>query len=222
MAPSEKQVTYQTSNSYATLNSLTAKTKNVWMVFHGIGYLSRYFLNYFKELPEEENYIIAPQAPSKYYLNNEYRHVGASWLTKETTQADAENVMAYVDAVFSQENIPAHLHLIILGYSQGVSIATRWVAKSQLKCDHLVLYAGGIPTELMAADFEFLASNKTKITALVGDQDEYMNAERLRQESEKMELLFHGRAKQIIFEGKHEIKKELLLQFLHYGTVSEP
>lgn len=222
MAPSEKQVTYQTTNSYATLNRLTAKTKNVWMVFHGIGYLSRYFLNYFKELPEEENYIIAPQAPSKYYLNNDYRHVGASWLTKETTQADAENVMAYVDAVFAQEKIPAHLHRIIFGYSQGVSIATRWVAKSEVKCDHLVLYAGGIPMELVAADFQFLARNNTKITTLVGDQDEYMNAERLKQESEKMELLFHGRAKQIIFEGRHELKKELLLQFLHYGKVSEP
>ncbi len=67
---------FQTTNPYGTLNAPNPKTKNVWVVFHGIGYLSRYFLRYFDGLPSEENYIIAPQAPSKYYLNNEYRHVG--------------------------------------------------------------------------------------------------------------------------------------------------
>jgi len=78
MNPAEKQVSYQIKNSYSTLNNYTEKTKNVWVVFHGIGYLSRYFLKYFKHLDPEENYIIAPQAQSKYYLNNKYRHVGAS------------------------------------------------------------------------------------------------------------------------------------------------
>jgi predicted esterase len=214
MGQVEKQVTYQTTNSYSTINTLTTKTKNVWMVFHGIGYLSRYFINYFKDLPAEENYIISPQAPSKYYLNNQYRHVGASWLTKENTQTDTKNALTYVDQVFAQENIPNHLNLIVLGYSQGVSIATRWVVKSKIKCNHLVLYAGGIPNEFEAKNFEFLTKNKTRITVLVGDKDEYINAERLKQESEKTETLFQGRAKQIIFEGGHEVKKELLHQFL--------
>ena len=103
MAQQEKQVTYQTTNSYTTLNTLTDKTKNVWIVFHGIGYLSKYFLKYFDELPSEENYIIAPQAPSKYYLNDQYRHVGASWLTKENTANETQNVLNYLDTVFSSE-----------------------------------------------------------------------------------------------------------------------
>jgi len=214
MKVNENQVNYRTTKTYSTLNSLTDKTKYIWFVFHGIGYLSKYFIKYFNELPPEENYIIAPQAPSKYYLNNEYRHVGASWLTKENTVTETANILAYIDAVYSGENIPAHSKLIIFGYSQGVSIATRWVAKRKLKCDHLVLYAGGIPKELTPKDFRFLGTNETKITTLVGDKDEYITAERLRQESEKIETLFDGRAKQIIFEGRHEVKKELLNQFL--------
>ena len=214
MGQVEKQVTYQTTNSYTTSNTLTTETKNVWMVFHGIGYLSRYFITYFKDLPAEENYIIAPQAPSKYYLNNQYRRVGASWLTKENTRLETENVLAYIDQVYTQENIQDNLNFIVFGYSQGVSIAARWVAKRRIKCNHLVLYAGGLPRELVPGDFDFLVANRTKITVLVGDKDEYMNAERLKHESGKTESLFQGRAKQIIFDGGHEVKKELLTQFI--------
>lgn len=210
MDNSKKTVVYTTTNSYSTLNPLTDKTKNVWIVLHGIGYLSRYFLKYFDALPWAENYVIAPQAPSKYYLNNEYRHVGASWLTKEETVRETQNIIDYLDAVFDKENIPDKCNLIVFGFSQGVSIATRWVAKRKLKCNHLVLYAGGIPNELEQVDFEFLLKNRTKVTIMVGDKDEYLTEERQKTEAIKIEKLFGGLANQIIFEGGHEVKKELI------------
>lgn len=210
----EKQVTYSTTNTYATLNQLTENTKNIWIVLHGIGYLSRYFLKHFDELPTDENYIIAPQAPSKYYLNNAYKHVGASWLTKEHTPLETENVLAYLDTVLANENIPEHCRLIVFGFSQGVSIAMRWVAKRQLKCHQMALYAGGIPNELKAGDFDFLEQNDTLVTILVGDNDEYITPDRLKTEAKKASLLFGNRATRINFKGGHEIKKPLLHQLL--------
>ncbi len=214
MDSQEKQVSYTTTNTYETLNELTDKTQNIWIVLHGIGFLSRYFLKYFDELPPEENYIIAPQAPSKYYLKNEYRHVGASWLTKENTSLETENVIAYLDAVLDSEKLPEGKQFILFGFSQGVSIATRWLAKRQLHCDHLVLYAGGIPNELTAHNFHFLQSNKIKVTVLVGNKDEYLTEDRLKEESKKIDSLFHGKAEQRIFEGGHELKKELINQLI--------
>lgn len=210
MEHQDKLVQYQTTNSYSTLNQLTENTKNIWIVLHGIGYLSRYFLKYFDTLPPNENYVIAPQAPSKYYLNNEYRHVGASWLTKENTALEIENLTSYLDAVLEAEEFPSQCKLIVFGFSQGVSIATRWVAQKRLKCHQLVLYAGGIPHELVPSDFDFLTENNTQVTVIVGDRDEYLTEERQKLESAKMEKLFHGRAKQLIFEGTHEVKKELI------------
>lgn len=210
MEHQDKLIQYNSTNSYSTLNQLTERTKNVWIVLHGIGYLSRYFLKYFDSLPANENYIIAPQAPSKYYLNNEYRHVGASWLTKENTVLETQNVLSYLDAVLRTEEIPLDCKLIIFGFSQGVSIAARWVAKRKLKCHQLVLYAGGIPNELEPADFEFLRENDTLVTVMVGDRDEYLTRERQKAESAKIEKLFHGRAKQVIFKGAHEVKKEMI------------
>ena len=46
----EKKVIYTTTNTYSILNNLTEKTKNVWIVFHGLGYLSKYFINYFSKI----------------------------------------------------------------------------------------------------------------------------------------------------------------------------
>ncbi len=210
----QHEVRYQSTNTYSTLNSLTNKTKNVWVVFHGIGYLSKYFIKYFDELNPEENYIIAPQAPSKYYLKNEYRHVGASWLTKENTLMETKNVINYLNAVLEAESFPEQCRLFVFGFSQGVSVAARWVASEKINCSDLVLYAGGIPNELTSADFAFLEENNTQVTVLVGDKDPYINQERLKQEAAKIEMLFHGRAKQIVFGGGHEIKKELIQQLI--------
>ncbi|MDT7830136.1 esterase [Pricia sp. S334] len=210
MTPPENTVTYSSTNSYSTLNTLSENTEHVWVVMHGLGYLSRYFINYFGELPSDKNYIIAPQAPSKYYLSSAYTHVGASWLTKEKTQQEMENALSYLDAVMAAEKIPNTCNLIVLGFSQGVSIATRWVARRQINCAQLVLYAGGVPNELEASDFEFLLKNGTKVTAIVGDNDKYVNEERRKAESEKIERLFGGKAEQIIFEGGHEVKRELI------------
>tara|TARA_R110002050_G_scaffold16019_2_gene48978 strand:- start:72522 stop:73166 length:645 start_codon:yes stop_codon:yes gene_type:complete len=210
MESKEKQVVYATTNTYETLNTLTQSTKNVWLVFHGIGYLSRYFLKYFNELNSDENYIIAPQAPSKYYLNNSYKHVGASWLTKENTTLEINNVTTYLDAVFAAENIPQKCNFIIFAFSQGVSIATRWLAHKQLKFNQLILYAGGIPNELKPTDFRFLNDSNTKIKVIVGNQDEYLNEERIKFEVEKMKNLFNNKAELLTFEGGHEVKKELI------------
>ena len=167
MESKQKQVAYTTTNTYETLNTLTQSTKNVWLVFHGIGYLSRYFLKYF-------------------------------------------NVTTYLDAVFAAENIPQNCNFIIFAFSQGVSIATRWLAHKQLKCNQLILYAGGIPNELKPIHFRFLEENKTKIKVIVGNQDEYLNEERIKFEVEKMKNLFNNKAELLTFEGGHEVKKELI------------
>ncbi|RIV30604.1 esterase [Flagellimonas lutimaris] len=210
MSNKEKTVTYTTENTYLTQNELGAKTKNVWLVFHGIGYLSRYFVKYFNGLNAEENYIIVPQAPSKYYLKNEYKYVGASWLTKENTATEVKNVLNYIDAVLEAENLPGNVNLVLFGFSQGVSVATRWLARKKTECKLIALYAGGIPNELTAEDFEFLDQNATEIKIIYGDQDEYLTPDRLKGEKIKIDKLFHGLAETITFNGGHEVKPQII------------
>ncbi|EGV44982.1 esterase [Bizionia argentinensis JUB59] len=205
----EKEISYTTTNSYATLNTLTASTKNVWFVCHGMGFLSRYFLRYFQALSAEENYIIAPQAQSKYYIPPKFKHVGSSWLTKENTVKETENIMRYFDSVLEAEAIPEDVNLIVLGYSQGVSVATRYLVKRQLKCAQLVLHSGGIPKELTENDFDYL-SETTKVSLIYGDSDEYLNDERMNYEEKRAQELFGKRLQLVPFQGKHEVNVEII------------
>jgi len=205
----EKRVTYTTSASYSTLNTLSESTKNIWLVFHGMGYLSKYFVRYFSELNAEKNYIIAPQAPSKYYQGPDFKHVGASWLTREDTINETKNVLAYIDTVWEKENPPQHLNFIILGYSQGVSIATRWMSSRQIQCNKLLLHSGGIPKELIHEDFTYL-DPKTTVTLLYGTNDMYINDMRKTEETLKATNLFGDRLEIQVFEGGHEVNVEFL------------
>ncbi|WBL26905.1 alpha/beta hydrolase [Zunongwangia sp. HGR-M22] len=204
----EKQVSYQISNTYSVLNEFTETTKNVWLVCHGIGYLSRYFIRFFNHLDFSENYIIAPQAQSKYYLKSDYRHVGASWLTKENTDADIENVLNYLDEVFTEENLAKAPNLIVLGYSQGVSIATRFVARRQIKCEQLILHSGKVPAELNPEDFKFLKD--TKVTYLYGTEDEYLKKGIIKVEEERMRTLFPNNLEILTYNGGHEFNTEII------------
>lgn len=205
----EKQVSFAATNTYSTLNTYTSKTKNYWLVFHGLGYLSRYFINYFSQLDATENYIVAPQAPAKYYLGDTFKHVGASWLTRENTVEETKNVLAYVDAVFKAEPIKNDINFIILGYSQGVSIATRWMGLRKIQCNHLILHSGGIPTELTTSDFEYL-NKQTKVTYLYGDKDQYIQEARKTEEQLKGTALFDHRLEVVEFSGIHEVHTPFL------------
>ncbi|WP_047546721.1 alpha/beta hydrolase [Psychroserpens sp. Hel_I_66] len=211
MNSTEKDISYKTTNSYSTLNTLTKNTQNVWFVCHGLGYLSRYFLKYFKGLNPDENYIIAPQAPSKYYISPGFKHVGASWLTRENTKLETKNIMAYYDSIFDEEEISEEKNLIVLGYSQGVSVAMRYVAKRQLNCSQLVLHSGGIPKELEKEDFKFFTG---KVKLIYGTNDEYLNEERIVQEHGKAMALFGKQLEIISFDGVHEVNVKLIYKLV--------
>lgn len=203
----EKNIPYTHTNSYSTLNNLSNKTKNVWVVFHGMGYLSRYFINYFKELPPDENYIIAPQAPSKYYQDKRFKYVGASWLTKENTETDKNNVFNYLDEVWITELASidkSAVKVILMGYSQGVSIVTRWIASRKINCDYLLIHSGAIPSELKPSDFEHLPTS-TPVTYIYGDKDEYVTEARVTEQRLNGSALFGNRLEVVIFSGVHEV-----------------
>jgi predicted esterase len=208
MNSTEKEIAYNTINSYSTLNTLTKKTKNVWFVCHGMGYLSRYFLKYFKDLNPKENYVIAPQAPNKFYIQPKM-YVGANWLTRNNTERDMKNILNYFDSIFETEQINEGKNLIILGYSQGVSVALRYLAKRKLQCNQLVIHSGGIPIELTTEDFEHL-SDSTKVKLIYGRQDEYFNTERIEAETKRASDLFGKRLEILPFEGNHVVNAELI------------
>ncbi len=215
-----KQVNYQSTNTYSTLNRLTEKTRNIWIVCHGIGFLSKYFINYFKDLKPDFNYVIAPQAPSKYYQTKAYKYVGASWLTKENRELETENVLNYLDAVLKNENLPTDKNIILMGFSQGVSVVTRWIAQRKINCDYLVLHSGSIPTEFNPDSFAHLPDLIT--TVIYGTEDEYLTQKKLNTQLNYANKIFPNPVKVITFEGKHEMSKQSLSDLFPSDDIETP
>ncbi len=205
----EKNTSYLHTNTYVTLNELTDETTHIWLVFHGMGYLSKYFIHYFNGLDPQKHYVISPQAPSKYYQDSSFKRIGASWLTRENTKQETTNIMNYIDAIYETEIKNSNKKLVLMGYSQGVSIVTRWLAHSKVDCSHLVLHSGGIPTELVASDFEFLNAD-TAIRLVYGTTDPYINEERLNEQKEMANRLFKHNLEILPFEGAHVVNEAFI------------
>ena len=203
----EKEVSFKTNKTYSTLNTID-KNQNIWFACHGIGQLSHYFLNNFLNIPKEKNYIIAPQAPSKYYHSTQTKRVGACWLTKENTQIEQHNIFRYFDEILNQEK-PVTPNIFI-GFSQGVSVMLRYLVYKKLNVNDIVIMSGKIPEELKESDFNFL-SKKTKVWLSYGLSDPLLNNKLLDVEINKSRQLFGKRLNIIAFDGKHEIDQELIL-----------
>ena len=209
MPAKENTISYQTTNSYSTLNSLSENTNNIWIACHGLGYLSRYFVRYFHVLHTDENYVICPQAPSKYYQGNGFKYVGASWLTKEQTALETENVLNYLDAMYRNErNSFENKRIILMGYSQGVSVVMRWMSKRNIACNDLVIHSGSIPKELKTTDFD--NHRDIKVHLIYGNKDEYINDDKLKHQLNFAKTLFPNQLKVYEFEGKHEVNSAIL------------
>ena len=115
--------------------------------------------------------------------------------------------MTYFDSVFEAEHLANDKRLIIVGYSQGVSVAMRYVASRKIDCKHLVLMSGGIPKELKKEDFNHLNG---EITFIYGNEDEYINDERMAYEHNRGKELFGDNAKITEFDGNHMVNVDLI------------
>ncbi|GAK97657.1 hypothetical protein JCM19294_193 [Nonlabens tegetincola] len=205
-----KTVLYNHTNSYDTLNELTDTTKCIWICFHGLGYLSKYFKKYFINFPKDDHYFIIPQAPSKYYQGSDFKHVGASWLTRENTMQEMDNVLNYLDKVITQENIKGDPRIVLMGYSQGVSIATRFMSQYFYNVKALIIQSGSLPQELNENDGQHFETFCDRIIHISGTKDEYVNDKVIEREKERIDTLFGTKCEKHRPDIKHVVHVELL------------
>lgn len=208
----EHYTNFQLQAPYYTLNELTPHTKTIWLVCHGYGQLARFFLRKFSVLDKAENYFIFPQGLSKFYMNN-HTIVGASWMTKEDRITDIKNQYAYFDSVLYNElgTEVGKYQLNLFGFSQGVATITRYAVYKKMLFNKLILWAGGLPTELKEDDFLFLEKGM-EIDILLGDSDKYYTIDEYQIQVDRAKELMGDAVRFTIFNGDHEIKVEELLK----------
>ena len=78
---------------------------------------------------------------ARYYLEGAHGRVGASWMTKEAREDDIVDYVRYLDALSAELRLTER-RPVLLGFSQGVATASRWVAMGQTAFSRLILWSG--------------------------------------------------------------------------------
>lgn len=199
--------------AFVSVAGETQSPHTVWVVLHGYGQLAEYFIRHFEPLLEPGVLVLAPEAPSRFYLGSDYDRVGASWMTKRNREADVEDVNAYLDkvldSVYTRFGCGAGTQFNFLGFSQGVPVLCRWLNRTSIRPGKLLLWAGSVPHDMPLPDLKALLS-RGKSYLVYGTADEYL-AMLKPQEIEKT-VAEKGLPVQIkTFNGGHTLHAELLL-----------
>jgi predicted esterase len=188
----------------------------VLFALHGYGQLPQYFLRRFDAVRKAGWRIVAPEGLHRFYVEGTSGRVGASWMTKEERLTDIEDTLRWLGLV--RETVLDTIRpekLVLLGFSQGVAAAMRWAAmgKQPADWDGFIFWAGVLPPDLSWED-GLHGLRGIPIHTALGDQDPFFD-EQLAQASK---ALFHSAKLEVvqhIFEGKHHIEENLLVEILN-------
>ncbi len=204
-------ISFEFSSSYITYNKLTDNTENIWIVFHGYGQLSKYFRRRFDVLDSDKNYIIAPQGLSKFYVDDDYKNVGASWLTKEDRGSDLLNQQKYLIKLMDELKLKIDFSKIkvnLFGFSQGVSALTRLLMNYNMKVNNIIIWAGWVPDEFFNINKDVLKD--TNLFFVVGNKDKYYNNPIIKGYLKKFKNILNKEIDYFVFDGGHIVDRKVL------------
>lgn len=181
-------------------------------MLHGYGQLAKFFIRKFKQLGEEYT-IIAPEGQHYFYLEGTSGRVGASWMTKENREQDIKNHIAYLDAIHTELSKGHDWEEInILGFSQGVATAFRWLAESDIKPSKFLICSGLVPPDV-DLNIKKDIFDPIKMTYFSGVNDPY-RTEASVQEFYKNVASSNLDMELVNFEGVHEVFMEGVMERL--------
>ncbi|MGH7696326.1 MAG: alpha/beta hydrolase [Gemmatimonadaceae bacterium] len=213
-APVEHRVTVERSARVYTLGN--AKAAAAWVVLHGYGQLAARFIGNFADIAGPDRVIVAPEALNRFYIDIPRpgvaatdRRVGTTWMTREDREAEIADYVAYLDRML-RNVAPEARTVTVLGFSQGVATALRWVALGSTPVRRLILWAGPSPPDL---DMQRLAERLTgvRVHVVMGERDPIGVGGELEKQLDALEQA--GIQSEITqFEGGHTLDAGVIAQ----------
>jgi len=200
---------------YFQLGNPGNDTSIVWVVLHGYGMLSEFFIQKFKKLENKNTLIFAPEALNRFYIDTNYGRVGASWMTKDERQDDIKENIKYLNSLMDQiiKDIGhSKFKINVLGFSQGGATACRWLFKSKLKFENLIMWAGDIPKDTLTEDNR-LKWNDINTHLVMGEKDELINKE-MKAKFLKLVTDYKLDYKLTLYDGDHRIYPDVLMELI--------
>lgn len=208
----EHNIKIERTARYYTIGELNEHTKSIWFVVHGYGQLSQYFIRKFANFVDNETFIVAPEAPSRFYLDEDFKRVGASWMTRELRQSEIDDNNDYLNILY--ENLlkdwdVSAIEINILGFSQGCATVCRWFGAGKIKCNRLLLWAGFFSNGIS----EVIEPEKLKNVDtyyIYGDKDELLVAYPEISKKFIANMVEDVNPKIVCFNGKHTVDEPTL------------
>ena len=108
-------------------------------VLHGYGQLAQFFIQKFTPLQKLGYTIVAPEGLHRFYLEGTSGRVGASWMTKVNRELDILNYIQFLDSLHETYKQKDWKSITVLGFSQGVATAFRWIANGKIEPQEFLL-----------------------------------------------------------------------------------
>ncbi len=218
----ERHITVSRVARYYTLGPPAIDAAEVWFVLHGYRQLAGRFLRRFEGLDDGTRRIVAPEALSRFYVDDEAgphgptSRVGATWMTREDRDREIADYVAYLDAVAARElaggrRAPGPLRVVVLGFSQGAATASRWAVHGAVRPTELVLWAGLLAHDL---DRELAAARLrgSRVTFVVGAADRFRNEAALAEQERWLDGSGIAR-RRVDHDGGHRVDSPVLERF---------
>jgi predicted esterase len=208
----QKHVQVTKTARYFVSGQMTEQTKRIVFVLHGYAQLAHDFMVQFEPLFATDTLFVAPEALNRFYNKGFGGKPAASWMTSEDRATEIADYIQYLDMLYTQV-VPSGFSgtVCVLGFSQGVATASRWLHHSQHRFTSFIMCSGDIAAELRnPLSTVLLRLNTVYISA---EHDPLLKKE-MKNEVEK--VIQQLNSVRITFDGGHELHLPSVKQALSY------
>jgi predicted esterase len=141
--------TTRTAHFFSLGGPAGPEVRQVWIICHGYAQLADEFLSGFADLASPGTLLIAPEGTNYFYKKGLGGDPTANWMTRRHREAAIADNAAYLSAVYERvlADLPAHVQIVLFGFSQGATTLFRWLLHARPAFHHLVLWAGPPPED---------------------------------------------------------------------------
>ena len=206
---------------YALVGADPAAASRVWFVLHGYGQLATRFIGGFADVVPADTCIVAPEGLSRFYRDqpqldgSHLQRVGATWMTRESRETEITDAIRWLDVVHGDvlsSRAGASPACGVLGFSQGVATAMRWIANGAVQPRTFVAWAGGLASDVQHELFKRKVAD-ADVVLVAGDQDGFASPEARTAVSAEMRR-HHPTPRELSFSGAHHLDPGVLQMLL--------
>ena len=184
------------------IGSTPSESSKILIALHGYGQHPAYMLDGLKPLIKNDLCILAPEGLSRFYIKGTDGRVGASWMTRDERFTDINDNIKYLNTWWAGLKVAKGAEVIVLGFSQGVATAARWLA-SGFPASKVILHSGTVPPEWNESHPEFHPRINKWIS--IRGKDDPIYSQNSHEASATLFGLLGLKFETIIVEGNHKL-----------------